>query len=313
MKHDVTARPKQSSLARLQQSLVFFWFVIVLGWVMWSAPRSAWLCLTGLLLLAGGHAIVLAAQLICRVLVGGDDARSKPRTTELLRAWRAETWLAVKVFAWQQPFRWRNCPDSTQPQAGRRAVVLVHGFVCNRGFWLPWMAELRRREVPCMAVNLEPVWGSIDDYVSIIDTAVQRAWQLTGQAPLLVGHSMGGLAIRAWLVSSQAAPSRIHRVITIGSPHAGTWLAHWSRMPNGMQMRPQGAWLATLAQREKEMRGEEAYASFVCWYANTDNIVFPVSTATLPGADNRLVRGAPHVGLAYEPRILADVIQHLED
>ncbi|MFP5466570.1 MAG: esterase/lipase family protein [Gammaproteobacteria bacterium] len=313
MTHNASACPKRSSLARLQQGLVISWVVAALVWVAWSAPRSGWLCLGGLLLLAGGHAIVLAVQLLCRVAVAGDDTSSKPRMGELVRAWRTESWLAVRVFAWQQPFRWRKFPDSLQSPAGWRAVVLVHGFVCNRGFWLPWLGELRRRQRPYVTVNLEPVFGSIDDYVPVIDAAVQRARKLTGRDPLLVGHSMGGLAIRAWLVSAHDAPLRVHRVITIGSPHAGTWLANWSRVPNGRQMRPLGAWLDQLAQKERAMRGDAPYTAFTCWYANTDNIVFPVLSATLPGADNRQVRGAPHVGLAYESQVLADVIQGLDE
>jgi hypothetical protein len=40
-------------------------------------------------------------------------------------------------------------------------------------------------------------------------------------------------------------------------------------------------------------------------------VVIPASTATLPGADNRLVRGAAHVELAFEPRVIAHVLDEL--
>jgi hypothetical protein len=43
---------------------------------------------------------------------------------------------------------------------------------------------------------------------------------------------------------------------------------------------------------------------FTCWYSNCDNIVFPTSTAMLPGADNRLLRGAAHVQLAFVPEVM---------
>ena len=43
---------------------------------------------------------------------------------------------------------------------------------------------------------------------------------------------------------------------------------------------------------------------FTCWYSNCDNIVFPVSSAALPSADNRLVRGVAHVHLAFHPAII---------
>jgi hypothetical protein len=47
---------------------------------------------------------------------------------------------------------------------------------------------------------------------------------------------------------------------------------------------------------------------FTCWYSNCDNIVFPTSTATLRAADNRLVRGAGHLQLAFQPEVIEGTI-----
>ena len=77
-----------------------------------------------------------------------------------------------------------------------------------------------------MAVNLEPVFGSIDGYAPQIDAAVQQLTETTGLPPLLVCHSMGGLAARAWL-KRMNAESRVHHVVTIGTPHRGTSFADW--------------------------------------------------------------------------------------
>jgi hypothetical protein len=57
---------------------------------------------------------------------------------------------------------------------------------------------------------------------------------------------------------------------------------------------------------------KDRHALFTCWYSNTDNIVFPVSTATLPGADNRLVRGAAHVQMVFLPQIMDATLAMLE-
>ena len=51
---------------------------------------------------------------------------------------------------------------------------------------------------------------------------------------------------------------------------------------------------------------------FTCWYTNCDNIVFPASTATMPGADNRLVRGVAHVELAFHPQVMRDSMALIE-
>ncbi|MFA5681325.1 MAG: alpha/beta fold hydrolase [Hydrogenophaga sp.] len=304
--------PVHSVLARGQRCLLAGWLAALLACLAWVgtgvATPWAWCAVLWLL---GAHPLVLGVELLCARLVHGDDPAPRPAWRELARAWWIEWGWSLRVFAWQQPWRWRRLPDGQAPVPGRRAVVLVHGFLGNRGFWLPWLERLSARGVPYVTLNLEPVFGSIDAYVPQIEAAVRRAEALTGERPLLVGHSMGGLAIRAWMAASAGAAARVAHVVTIGSPHGGTWLARWSRTPNGRQMRRQGDWLVALGERERRLRPDGPYAGFTCWYANTDNVVFPASTATLPGADNRLLRGRPHIGLAFAPAVWADVMAWL--
>lgn len=271
-------------------------------WVVWFVVAVA---LTG-------HAWVLALECAAAAWLNRHDVRLRAGWSEWLRAWWHESRVAPIVFGWRQPFRWRALPDTVgASDQGTGAVVLIHGFVCNRGFWLPWMQALRAHGLPYTSVNLEPVFGSIDDYVPLIEAAVLRAEALGQEPPALVCHSMGGLAARAWLAIAPANASRVRCVITIGTPHRGTWLAHWSHLENGQQMRPDGPWLTDLATREATQPADQRWSGFVCWYANTDNIVFPAVTATLPGADNRLIRGAAHVDLAFHPRVIAESLAML--
>jgi triacylglycerol lipase len=92
----------------------------------------------------------------------------------------------------------------------------------------------------------------------------------------------------------------VHHIITIGSPHHGTWLARFSHLTNGREMRRQGFWLQLL-QRDEATR---TLPPFTCWYSNCDNIVFPPSTAMLLGAENRLLTGAAHVDLAFRTEVM---------
>lgn len=298
---------RTSSLARLQQTLLLVGVAIGVAWVWWSWPRSLTAMLAGTALMTLGYAVILGIETVAAATVNRTDGAQRASAAEWLGAWWQEVKVAPEVFAWRQPFRWRQWPDTTKaPPASPPAVVLVHGFFCNRGFWLPWMERLHALGVPFVSVNLEPIFGSIDDYASTVDEAVTRATSLTGHAPTLICHSMGGLAARAWLAATPGAPSRVQKIITIGTPHRGTWLARFSHLANGRQMRHDCDWQKSLLERELVLHPQRNADRFVCWYSNTDNIVFPASTATLPGADNRLVAGAAHVALAFHPRVMAE-------
>lgn len=295
--------PSRSALARLLQFTTLSVLLAAMAWLVWQWPHAPALAIAGALFIAFFYSLVLGFEFVALRLMGGGDPAPRPTWGELARAWLGETVAALRVFAWRQPFRWRELPDDLAGPGGapRRGVVFVHGFVCNRGFWTPWMKELRARGHRFAAVNLEPVFGSIDDYVPIVERAVEEVTRATGMPPVLVCHSMGGLAARAWLCAAKAE-ARIHHVVTIGSPHNGTWLAQFSHMRNGRQMRRRGEWLRRLEQQESP----GGNAKFTCWYTNCDNIVFPASTATLPGADNRLVRGVAHVELAFHAQVVRD-------
>ena len=292
--------PKGSALARLQQVTTGAAAVAAVVWFAWHVATRPIVATVGAVLIFFAYSVVLAVEFVLLGYVVRADPVPTPTAAQLAGAWWAETVHAWRVFYWRQPFRWRAEPDLLDPGVrGKRGVVFIHGFVCNRGFWAPWLAQLRARGHAFAAVNLEPVFGSIDRYADTVDAAVQRVTEATGLPPVLVCHSMGGLAARDWLRRPGAA-QRVHHVVTIGSPHHGTLLARFSHLPNGRQMRQQGSWLQQLERDE----ATNALPPFTCWYSNCDNIVFPPSTGALPNADNRLVLGAAHVELAFRPEVM---------
>ena len=292
----------RSSLARLLQAVCLLLVAGAVGWLVLRWNASPLLAVVGFLAIALAHSIGLAIEFVALRILGGDERVPQPAWREVARAWWGESIMAVRVFLWRQPFRWREVPDLLDPSPRpRRGVVFIHGFVCNRGLWTPWLKQLRTRGHCFVAVNLEPVFGSIDQYVPIIEQAVVQVTQATGMPPVLVCHSMGGLAARAWL-RAMSAGSRVHHVITIASPHHGTWLARFGYHLNSRQMRQDSEWRAALEKGSEEL----AYSGFTCWYSNCDNIVFPASTATLDGARNLLVPGVAHVELAFHDRVMAE-------
>jgi hypothetical protein len=96
-------------------------------------------------------------------------------------------------------------------------------------------------------------------------------------------------------------------VITIGSPHQGTWLARYGHTVNGKEMRLDSPWLAGIAAAEPSLRS----ANFTCFYGRCDNIVFPAASGTLRGAVNVHVPGTAHVHMAFRDVVFREVRQWL--
>ena len=291
-------------LARLQRfttlSLIFgagLWaaWAISKGHPLWAASGAALALL--------GYAAILAVEFVWMHQQNRGDPAPRATVFQVVRAWWQEVITAPLVFCWQQPFRSQRFADTPlDAVANKTAVLLVHGFVCNRGLWNPWLGRLQQQGVPFCAVNLEPPWASIDDYANTIDMAIRRLHAATGHPVLLVAHSMGGLAIRAWLRRS-GADDLVQHVITIGSPHQGTWLARFAVTVNGRQMQRKSSWLDELAITESAARR----AKFTCFFSHCDNIVFPASTASLPGANNVHLPGYAHVHMARNEVIFQEL------
>ena len=307
-------------LARLQQATTLGLVLAALLWASWflHVGEQAW-AVFGSAMIVFGYALFLGAEFLILRAVNRNDPAPRASAAQLLCAWWGEVLTAPLVFCWRQPFR--SCaiddwlPERAMPGAGaRRGVVLVHGFMCNRGIWNPWMKRLRLEGVPYVAVNLEPVFASLDAYPPCIEEAVRRVEAVTDRAPVIVAHSMGGLAVRAWLTRFGAA-HRVHRVITIGTPHRGTWLGRYAFTRNGMEMRLNSTWQQELAAQELRRHGLDPHCArrYTCFYSHCDNVVFPASTATLPGADNRHIAGSAHVHLAFEPEVFDETMRRIAE
>lgn len=292
----------RSQLARQLQAYCVLLGACAPAWLAWrwnDAPAQA---VAGASVVLLGGPIVLGIEFLLLRWLGRSPHVPPPSASQLLQAWGSECVHFYRTFCWRQPFRWQAAPDDLDNAWGKTGIVLVHGFFCNRGFWTPWLRRLRAEAIPTVTVNLEPVFGSIDDYAPALADAISRMNKATGRPAVVACHSMGGLAFRAWWRASGQAGD-VEHVITIATPHHGTWLGRFSRRPNGRQMRLHSDWLARLAGHE----ARHPLPPLTCWFSNCDNIVFPCATAMHDRADsNRFVPGQAHVALAFHP----DVFQH---
>ena len=225
--------------------------------------------------------------------------------------WRAlygECWATWRVFTLRQPWR-RQAPDVLAADSGAAAaipVLLVHGYLCNHRLWDTAAPQLRAHGHTLLALDLEPVFTSIDDYAAAIAQGIARLRAATGAPQVaLVGHSMGGLAIRAYVRAHGLA--QVAGIVTLGTPHAGTRLARATRTPNGRQMQWHSDWLQTLAAQE----GKDLRARLRIAITAQDNIVYPQRAQTLAGVTPTVFTGMGHLQLALHPAVLRWLLQAL--
>ena len=220
--------------------------------------------------------------------------------------WSEYLALLADNFAYLPLEPWVLRPDP-EPSAGRMPVVLVHGYLSNRGYFRPMVRWLEARGVgPVFAPSYRSVFSSIEKGAAELHAAIEHACSGGEARVILVCHSMGGLLARRYL--RDHGPERIARLVTIASPHHGTMLSSLGVGEHARQMRRESAFLRTLAEAEARDPPRTPATSI---YTVHDNLVSPQDTSRLDWARNVALAGVGHVGiLAHEP-VFALVLEEL--
>jgi len=286
-------------------------------WGGWPWPAAA-LGATGLalalfgLIVAGAFAISLSGVGVSapkRPAMPPDRAHATLSLAGALACYLRECVAVFRMFNWIEPFCSQRpfvplaplapLPSSASPRPPRPPLLLVHGYACNHAIWLDLQPALAAAGYACEAIDLEPVFGSLDGHAEAVLAHMRAIHARTGQAPLLLCHSMGGLAARAALVRGRADGSApCAGLVTLGSPHQGCALASLGAGASARQMRCGSAWLRALAGAEGPAE-RALLASVFSWH---DSIAGPAGTGWLPGARHWPLAGIGHVTLLRHPR-----------
>ena len=197
------------------------------------------------------------------------------------------------------PFGRRTAGPETRRDPSLRTVVFVHGLAANRSGFLPLQAALR------LAGHHRQVAVSYRSSGSIEALAVQLKRELDrrvgGGRIDLIAHSMGGLVARVYLQQLGGA-RRVDRLITLGTPHQGTYAA--SFLPSALvrQLLPDGPFIRHLNGLPPPERTR--VTSIV---AGRDLLVQPVEAAACPFGEVRRLEDLGHVELLFRPVVFAEV------
>ncbi len=273
--------------------LLFWALVVVLlrvaGWAYGAALATA---LAGALLIRAGITLnsVLASTAFAR-----RAGVARLGIGAWLRLVVTESWWTALTFGVLLPFPSLAGSSDSKVTDTALPVLLVHGYLCNRGIWRSMKRLLESKGLSAWTLDMEPVFGGIDEYSPALAARIETVLALThAQRLVVVAHSMGGLALRAYLRAHGG--EQVALAITLGTPHHGTWIARRGFGENARQMVPGSAWLDFLSRSEQD----DPAAPVVSIWSRHDNVVLPQESARLAGAENIALDGIGHVALAFE-------------
>lgn len=291
-------------VARQLRWLLTFELLGYLAWGVGLVSRAGWTPAEAVGLAVAwflGARLLFVAVTFGFMLAGSEPVPQELRIgpARVLRMVLGEYLGLVLLFSFILPFDkfWMG-PDRLPRSAGARLpLLLIHGYQCNRGFWFWLRPQLEAAGWIVGTLSLEPTWGSIDDYAPAIARRIDEIREATGAARvILVGHSMGGLALRAYL--RRYGGDKVARVVTLGSPHQGSGLAHLGLGVNARQMRLGSPWLAALGAPGVAPIPSGSVSIYSCH----DNYVFPQRAGSmLEGAGHVAVGGVAHIAMAISP------------
>lgn len=237
-----------------------------------------------------------------------DDPAAPPEPA-LGRTIAAEVVSAGTFFA-LQPFGLMDPPQPADRILRRgRPILFVPGYLQTRTSFLFLAARLSSYGLgPLYSVNLASWDVGLDESADRLSARIDRILKATGARQLdVVAHSMGGLVTRLAEGKGPAAgrrPPRVRRLVTLGTPHHGTQIAHVLRGEAARQMRPGSELLARLP--------DPPVGQLVSIRSTHDFFVIPPEGARVaPVGRDVEVRRVGHLALLTDPDVAEEVVRAL--
>jgi len=206
----------------------------------------------------------------------------------------------------QQPLTARAL-FAADPLAARTPVLLVHGLVDNWSVFSVMQRSLRRRGFAHVcAWNYSPLLADVARGAADLGAHIEHICEETGYDRVhVVGHSLGGLIAR-YHVQRQGGDRRVESLVTLGTPHSGSVLAHAGCTPLIRQLRPGSRVLRELTEPAPGCR-----TRITAVYSDLDQVVLPTASGRCDhpdlGARNVLVHGIGHMSLPRHRTVVDEV------
>ncbi|MEI8328824.1 MAG: alpha/beta hydrolase [Chlamydiia bacterium] len=185
-------------------------------------------------------------------------------------------------------------------------ILMLNGYASFGSTWAYQKKNLIKANLgPIYTMNVRS-FTSIQSNAEDVQKQVAQIEQETGCTKLIIiGHSKGGLVGAYYATAlSQNNKSMITKVITIGSPLKGTYLAHFGPGTDAIEMKPGSVFLTDLESRIKQAIRTQFYHIG----SEMDIVVPPSSALRGDHPDRELhVNHVGHTGLLFDPMIAKQV------
>ncbi|HEX4338744.1 MAG TPA: alpha/beta fold hydrolase [Polyangiaceae bacterium] len=189
-------------------------------------------------------------------------------------------------------------PDGIR--AGDDVAVLVHGSLATGGAWRPLRRKLEARGASVVTFTYGPSSG-IREVASAIASVLEGIPM--GARVHLVGHSLGGLAVR-WYVQELPHDPRVVRTISVAAPFAGARGAWFFPGPAGRDMQRGSPALERLAET-----AGFAGVPHLSIFGTADTAV--ATSTTFPVGDRLVVADAGHNTLLFDDAVVNRVVTEI--
>ena len=178
-------------------------------------------------------------------------------------------------------------------------TVLVPGFNDDERMVAPLARSLERAGFATLCVAPQPSNGDAPIELLAKQLAAAIDNQLPPEQPLnLVGFSMGGLVCRVY-IQQLGGLARTRRLITLATPHQGTYMAYVCERPACVQMRPGSSFLTELNRDLSALH----HLQFTSLWTPFDLTIVPAMSSVLDVGNARAVFSPFHATLPLDPRI----------
>jgi pimeloyl-ACP methyl ester carboxylesterase len=189
-------------------------------------------------------------------------------------------------------------------EASGTPILLVHGFIDNRSIFTLLRRGLTRRGFGSVyAMNYSSLTADVRTAAAQLGEEIEAIVADTGYEKIhVVGHSLGGLIAR-YYVTRLGGDEHVHTLVTLGTPHQGSYSAYALPSRLGAQMRP-GSGL----MRELQEPARGCTTRFISYWSDTDVVIVPQGNGALRHPDlsvrNIRLHGVGHTSLP----IIGDVV-----